>query len=98
MKRIRLNESNLHRIVKESVNKVLNEIGVNDGYHSQIRESSSDSIRRDGWQERMEQIGQLAKECVELAKDETENGFGERNLYTTSMEILKICQRWGCGY
>ena len=81
-KLIKLTESDLHKIVEESVARIL-------------KEGSFDMIRNSGWQEKMNQIGQLARECVELAKDESPNGFGETALLTTAMQIVDLCKRWG---
>ena len=82
-KLIRLTESDLHRIVKQSVNKVL-------------RESSFDSIRNGGWQEKLQQIHNIALEMAEMAKDESPNGFGQTELLSTAKDILRITSRWGC--
>ena len=80
---IRLTESDLHGIIKKSVNKIL-------------RESSFDSIRKGGWQEKLQQIHNIALEMEELAKDESPNGFGQTELLSTARNILKITRRWGC--
>ena len=80
---IRLTEGDLHRIVKKSINRIL-------------KESSFDSIRQGGWQEKLQQIHNLALEMEEMAKDESPNGFGETELLTTAQNILKITRRWGC--
>lgn len=82
-KQIRLTEGDLRRIVKESVNRVLRE--------------SSDDIRRNGWQDKLEQIARLAMEMAELAKDESPNGFGERRLLQTADRIVNICAKWGAA-
>ena len=83
-RRIRLTEGDLHRIVKQSVNRVL-------------RESHYDDIRSNGWQDKLEQIAQLAMEMAELAKDESPNGFGERKLLQTADRIVNICAKWGAA-
>lgn len=80
---IRLTESDLHNIVKESARRVL-------------RESSFDSIRNGGWQEKLQQIHNIALEMAEIAKDETPNGFGQTELLSTAKDILRITRRWGC--
>ena len=81
---VRLTESDLHKIIKESVKNVLNE----DGFGS---------IRRNGWQDRLNQIHQLALEMLEISKNESEDGYGRKELYNTAKSILQITERWGGG-
>ena len=82
MNKIRLTESQLHKVISESVKNVLNE-------------SSFDEIRNSGWQDRLNQIGQLAREMYALAKEESPNGFGSRELLETARDLMRICKRWG---
>jgi hypothetical protein len=83
-KLIRLTESELRRMVSESVKSVLDE-------------ASFDSIRKNGWQDRLNQIGKLAMEMADIAKDESPNGYGSRDLLYTADRIANICAKYGAA-
>ena len=69
-KLIRLTESELRRMVSESVKSVLDE-------------ASFDSIRKNGWQDRL--------------NHESPNGYGSRDLLYTADRIANICAKYGAA-
>jgi hypothetical protein len=88
MKRtVKLTEKELKRMISESVRRTLNETRFTD----------FDDIRKNGWQEKLNQIGQLAMEMVEMAKDEAPNGFGERTCLEVADKIASICAKYGAA-